>query len=323
MSTVTQGRNLQYRVARFHNLKGVLQPILSKALKAYDHPKDRLQPLDKEGTDHQLINYVSTQRGMLCGNMVIYSRGAAQLLMRTQEVKNAGDEASSYPLEAFDPPKAVGGARQEFLESILYFCISGNHILLMQARGLRAKAFEEYIRWLTHKAGTLTTEQDVMLADQPGSVAKKAIERSHVKAVSLGLPLLEAEAEIENEQAKVRVGGRMVRALRELLGAKVDHMRLEDALNGNIEATIELRWSHQTTAPAQGVLDSLAIAMRNVEPDEVQIKLNDGTTVVGHDLKLVVPIKVTLRDNIVEQTSLFKEMRESMKKLLETGAIEA
>jgi hypothetical protein len=149
-----------------------------------------------------------------------------------------------------------------------------------------------------------------------------AIRRAHVKAVSLGMPLLDpAQARIEGSSAKLKLGGPIFQALRNFLGDKLDHMNLEDALDGNIQATIELKWAHSTTPDAQGVLDDIAVAMRNFDPDEVEIQLNDDTKVPGRELKLVVPIKVNIRDNIVEQTSLFKIMRETMKSLIEAETI--
>jgi hypothetical protein len=213
--------------------------------------------------------------------------------------------------------------KREFLESILYFCVYGDHVLILQARGLRVGAFEQYIGWLLERANVLSGDQKILLADQATTRAAGAIRRSHVKSVSLGLPLTgHVSARQDGSKARIKVGGPIIKALRELIGPEVDHMRLEDALDGNIEATIELRWSRSTTEPAQRILDKLAVALRNIEPDEVDIVLNDGTTVKGDDLKLVVPVTVKARENIVDQGSLFGAMRDAMTTLIENRAIE-
>jgi len=84
MASTTQKRNLQYRLATYHKSKSTLQSLVSRALKSLEHPKDRMEPLDAQGTGHRLLNYSVQQRGTLCGNVLIFSEGAAQLLMRAQ-----------------------------------------------------------------------------------------------------------------------------------------------------------------------------------------------------------------------------------------------
>lgn len=325
MPTEAQNRKLQYRRCQIvSNKKGTpLQTLLAQALKKFEHPSERQESLSERGMERRFINYAAQYRGMLCGNMVIYSQGAEQLLLRAKEIRQPGDAAASYPLEVLSAPDS-DGTRREFLESIFYFCICGDHLLALQSRSLRLSAFEQYLDWILRKGGLLADEHRLFLADQASSAATAAITRSHVKSVSLGVPLLAAEADqTEERRARVKVGGPVVRALRELIGPKMDHMRLEDAIDGNIEANIELRWIRKTTEGAQDVLDSLAVAMRNLDPEDVNIRLNDGTSLRGNDLKLTVPVEVKIRNGIVEQASLFRVMREAMADMLENGVIKA
>jgi len=44
------------------------------------------------------------------------------------------------------------------------------------------------------QGGALTEDQAVVLAGQPSASAAAAIRRAHVKTVSIGLPVVEAEA---------------------------------------------------------------------------------------------------------------------------------
>lgn len=321
MASLSQKRELHYRVAKLHKQKGPLQTLVTTALKQLGDPPERTQPLATTGTDYRLINYAYTHGSMLCGNMFVYSAGAAQLLMRAKVEHTAGAEAASYPLDAFTAP-SQDGQKREFLESILYFCIHKNHVLLLQSRGLKAGGFEEYLDWLLEKAKLIEPGQ-VVLADQPTPDAKRAISRSHVKSVSMGMPFIHAETSTQPGQksARINVDSFFVNAFKGLLGSKMDHLKLADALDGNIKATLELKWMRHTTAPAQNFLDEIAIAMRNVEPDDVAIELNNGAVVKGNELKLTVPVQVRVRNNIVEQTSLYKSMRESVKMLLESGTI--
>jgi hypothetical protein len=55
-------------------------------------PANRMESLDQSGPDQRMINYVASHQGMLCGNMLVFCKGAQQLLLRTKEVHIAGEE---------------------------------------------------------------------------------------------------------------------------------------------------------------------------------------------------------------------------------------
>jgi hypothetical protein len=309
-------RNIQFRRAHILNLNNseTLQALLAQAVRSLKTPPQRLEPVDEEGPGRRFINYVASLQGTLCGHVLVYSEGAPQLLLREKaQQQGQNEEAASYPLEALAAQKEADGTKAEFLESILYFCIRGNNVLVLQSRTLRAKGFEQHINWILKKVGLLDDTQMVLLADQPKVTAASAIKRKGVKEVSIGIQMFEAEATMsEAKKAKIKVSGTILSTLKALLGAKANELKLEDALNGNISATISLSWSRQTTPEAQDVLDDIAIAMRNIDPDDVSIKLNGGMRVDGKELKLWIPIIVKVKDGVVQQTSVFKAMRDAM-----------
>lgn len=324
MATATSTRNLQYRKAILHSAgTKTLQTLLSVALKKLKHPVERQEPLDSQGENLQLINYAYTQRSMMCGNMFIYSKGAAQLLMRATEVEDSAAEANSFPLEAVSAP----GKGAEFLESILYFCVCGDHVLLMQSRALRANGFEQYVDWLLNKAELFTERQAVMLVDQPKESAAAAIKRHGVKSVTYGTSLvqeIDARAGARRGQAEVTITeSPIIAAIRNLLGQRIDHLRLEDALDGRIEARLTLAWKQSTTPKAQNVLDTIASALRHIDKEHVEIELNKAGKISGGELQLQVPVTVTTRNKVVEQAALFKIMRDKMSELLTGGQIGA
>jgi hypothetical protein len=258
---------------------------------------------------------------MLCGNMFIYSKGAAQLLMRQLEVEDSEAEANSFSLEAVSAP----GKNAEFLESILYFCVSGDHVLLLQSRALRASGFEQHVDWLLNKAELFNDRQAVMLVDQPKQTAAQAIQSQGVKSVIYGSSFV-AETDTRpgarRGQAEVTISETpVVAALRQLLGKKIDHLRLEDALDGHIEATLKLEWKQKTHSKAQTVLDTIASALRHVDKEHVEIELNKGGKITGSDLQMTIPVTVTTRNHIVDQAGLFKTMRDTMHDLIESGRI--
>lgn len=316
MAIEDHGRNIHFRRAQILNKSEptTLQALLAQAVRTLKNPPQRLEPLNDDGPGRRFINYVASLQGMLCGHVLVYSEGAPQLLLHEKaQQQNQNEEAASYPLEALAAQKQDDGTKTEFLESILYFCIRGDNVLVLQSRSLRAKQFEQHLNWILKQTNLLDDTQLVLLADQPKVTAAMAIKRKGVKRVSIGIKMFEAQADMtQAKKANIKVAGPIMSALKALLGPKANELKLEDALNGNISATISLSWSRQTTPEAQDVLDEIAVAMRNIDPDDVSIKLNGGMTVDGNDLKLWIPIMVKVKDGVVLQTSVFKAMREAM-----------
>ncbi|MGO9718953.1 MAG: hypothetical protein ACLPV2_18485 [Steroidobacteraceae bacterium] len=324
MAIEEQERQLHYRRAKIRGKSEQLHALLAKAVRTLKYPTDRLEPLSDSGPGRRFINYVSTHQGMLCGHVLTYSEGAPQFVLLAKPEEHTGDEAASYPLEVL-LAQEKDGAKTEFLESILYFCMRGDNVLVLQSRGLRARGFEEHIDWILREAKIFEPENKIFLADQPKLTAARAIKQKGVKRVSIGIPMFDVEAALtsEDQKAQIKVAGPIVNALKSLLGAKFDELKLKDALNGNISATISLAWTRQTTGKAQNVLDQIAVAMRNIEADDVAIKLNRGGTIKGDQLKLLIPVTIKLKDGVVQQTSLFKAMRDALTTAIEENLIPA
>jgi hypothetical protein len=329
MARSTDTRLLHYRKAMVYKTPGSLQSLLTRALRALDSPAARQEPMDATGGSLRFINHAVTSQGMLCGNMLSFSKGAAQVLMATAASKASDAEASSYPLEALRAPK-IGGHPAEFLESMMFFCIKGNHALFLQSRSLRAESFEEHMQWLLEHSGTLTDKQSVQLADQAFTNAADAIRRYGVKSVEIGMPL-KSEPRDGGQPAMAAASKAVTKDFQvtpsirnffeSVLGDKLDGVRLEDALDGRIDATVELRWAYSIEKKAQQTLDRLAVALRHVAKDQVQVHLNNGSKVEGKELHLVRKVSVHTRDKIVEQSTLFRDMRQQMLDLVESGAV--
>lgn len=327
MARTTETRQLHYRKATVNKAPGSFQSLLTRALRALDSPADRQEAVDAKGDSVRFINHAVTTQGMLCGNVLSFAKGAAHLLMSTTASRDSGAEASSYPLEALRAPN-VAGQRAEFLDSMMFFCVKGDHSLFLQSRSLKAETFEEHAQWLLDHSKILTEQQAVMLSDQPSKNASAAIKKYGVKSVEIGMPLSS-----DTTVAPTRPTGTdsltrnfavtpSIRSfLASVLGDKLDGIRLEDALDGRIDATVELRWAYSIDEKAQRTLDRLAGALRHVASEQVQIHLNNGSTVQGKDLRLVRNVKVNTRDKVVEQTSLFRDMRTEMSELINSGAV--
>ncbi len=301
--------------------RGNLQTALSEALVKKKKIGQRKQI---EGDDQKYVSsiiYHRTAGNMLFGVLAAYERGTHQLTIAED------DNAESISVEQVAPPARDDKKRREFLEGICYFGVFKNHVILVGSRAVDAKDMERYINWLMLGAKTIADEDRVMLSDQISAVTRNKILSQGVKAIKIGGPLvnLASEDEVEGvatKNANVQLDGFGMDVLRRILGdSKVDRLKLSDAIDGNIELSLRISYKRKTTEKARKVLDTLALAARNLPGEEVSLELAKGGSVRGGDLKLSKMLSVNGRDGIVDHDDLFPKMQTYLKQLLDDAII--
>lgn len=286
-----------------------LQTKLAESLFKLKKLGTRKETLTNDERYVRTIIYHRSYGNMLFGIMASYERGTHQLTVSDD------DDAEMLTVEQVAPPETVDHKRQEFLEGVCYFGISKNHVLLVPSRALGAKPMEHHINWLLDKAGNLSNNR-VGLSDQITQVTRERIRTSHVKEVEIGAPFIDTPAASEetgikgHRVAAFEYGGLGIDILRHVLGQdKLDNLRLVDALDGNIEVSLKIRYKRATTEKAHKLLDNIALAVRHVDEDEVKLTLAGGGTIKGDELKLSAPITIQARDGIPNPDDLFEKIR--------------
>lgn len=305
------------------NDKQSLQAKFSEALSKLTKVGARKEVLGNESSYVRAVIYHRLYANMLFGILASYERGTHQLTVADD------DDAEMLTVEQVAPPKNDDNKRQEFLEGVCYFCIAKNHVVLMPSRALGAKPLEHHANWILAKAGVLAKDNRVGLSDQITQATRERIRASHVKEVEIGAPLIDTqEQEVQSEVKGHRIaayeyGGLGIDILRQVLGAdKINKMRLADAVDGNIEVTLKIRYKRSTTEKAHKFLDNIALAVRNLDEDEVKLKLAGGGTVKGSELKLSAPVSIQARDGIPNPDEVFDKMREWLIQQIENQIIE-
>jgi hypothetical protein len=320
--TVT--KRVYCKLAVFLNPKGspTLQTKLGEALSKLKKLGARKETLTDDERYVRTIIYHRSYGGMKFGIMASYERGTHQLTVSDD------DDAEMLTVEQVAPPETADHKRQEFLEGVCYFGVSKNHVLIVPSRALGAKPMEHHINWLLIKAGLLE-ENRVGLSDQITQVTRARIRASHVKEVEIGAPFIDTpdvneESVIKGHRvAAFEYGGLGVDILRHILSKeKMDNLRLVDALDGNIEVSLKIRYKRATTEKAHKLLDDIALAVRHIDEDEVKLTLTGGGTIKGDELKLSAPISIQARDGIPNPDDLFEKMRLYLIQQIEEKIIE-
>ncbi|OAI05297.1 hypothetical protein A1353_00215 [Methylomonas methanica] len=299
-----------------------IQEKMELALKKLHRMGDRKEVLGEDNRHVRSIIYHRTHTSMLFGIFASYERGTQQMIV------SEDDDAETLTIEQVAPPKGDDNKRREFLEGVCYFGLFGNHVLVVQSNALGSKQIETHFNWLLKQAEVVAAGNAVGLSDQIATATKERIRKAHVKEVEIGAPFIEAEAAPPStnkeivEDTAFNFKGIGLEMVRQILGDQLDSMKLADALDGNIEVSLRIRYKKKTTEKAHELLDNIALAIRNIDEDEVKLHLVGGGQVDGNQLKLSSQLRIEAHDGIPSYNELFQKMQQWLLDLLEKKVVE-
>ena len=90
-----------------------------------------------ENTDTYLMNIFHDDGISFFGDLTVYTSGFLQTLLKNEP------DVPMLSVEQHAPPN-----NREYIHSMMYWLIVGNHVLLIQSRSLTSKHLEQYLTWL-------------------------------------------------------------------------------------------------------------------------------------------------------------------------------
>lgn len=316
-----------------------LQQLLSAALEAIPTPGNRLEPLNTLSTELRCIGSHKVINGGLCGYLTSFERGASQPVISDDPL------AASLRLGALVPPEPENGdAPQQYVPGVIYFAIYKNHIAYVATHSMRSQALERHFDWLLKsKTSELPATAAFVLSDEAQKATKEKIRKSHVKAISFGQPLM-AEVELEQPKdievsglkptkqrkapPKFKPDGPILSLLKSMFDdeAQFEKLGLDEVFDGNLEVWVEIRYPKYQRSKAENsikLMDTLGVALRDIEGEQVALELENGHKITGQDLKISGSVSVTLQnDKLPDETELLTEMVAWLRQQIANGTID-
>jgi len=319
-----------------------LQQLVTAALVEKPKPSDRYQPLNMLSTEIRCIGAYKTVGQSLCGYLTSFERGAPQPVI--------GDDANAAALRLgalFPPRPGKSGVQQQYVPGVVYFVIHRNHVAVVQSASVRATALEAHLNWLLkERTNQLAAMVGMVLSDEAQKATKEKIRLSHVKSIALGQPLMvevaplpvvaadgrhvEAKAQPKKPpQKKFRPQGPILDFLRSYFADSngFERLGLNEVYDGNIEFWIEIRFPKRKRSKAEDairLMDTLGVALRDIEGDQVTLKLADGKKVTGKELKISANLDVPILDNrLPDENILWSEMVGWLFLQIENGVVDS
>ncbi len=321
-----------------------MQQLVGAALAQFPKPADRLEPMNPGSSELRCIGKYFTQSNCLCGYMITFERGAVQ------PVISDDPSAASLRLGALAPPlPRKGEAQQQYIPGILYFAIHKNHVAVVQSHSMRVTSFESHLNWLLKsKSNQLPATSSFALSDDAQKATKEKIRKSHVKSIALGQPLMSevtmappaasdtgdialkgGKKTVKKVGPQFKPDGPMLALLKNLFSDESDFEKLglEEVFDGNLEVWIEIRYpKHKRSQPEDAIklMDTLGVALRDIEGDQVSLVLANGNRVSGRELKIGGSVGTDLLQNgLPDENKLLTEMIAWLTLQIQNGVVDA
>ena len=278
-----------------------------------------------DNTDTYLMNVYHDDGISFFGDLTVYTRGFLQSLLKHEP------DVPMLSVEQQPPPN-----NREYIHSMMYWLIVGNHVLLIQSRSLTSKHLEQYLTWLLKdKTHVIANTGHVILnakfdSDQVGG------DLDDVKEIIVGgtgvlqaalpdrAPLPRArEHDVERHvdiDEKRGWGERALGVLRAIMSNEADVQRLLNTIPQDADLNVSVRIGYKALrrtlshAPMQQ-------ALRNL-PDGEITAIGKYGRVTGEDIRLSYPVRIETIGSLLVPEDVRSKLLSAYDYFVENGKID-
>lgn len=255
-----------------------------------------------------------TQAKMICGELCLFTPGKHQEIIKL-DMEATTCEIASVSNDVINQPDA--DKRSEFLNSIMYFGVKGNHVILAQSFALQAHSLELYFNKLFKKSGLFNEDDYIRLNDQidPNEISK-VNSADYVKIFSP----LETKSVLngrgEDKSYTLTPTGRLWSALTTFL-ADVSAISMPQELvlpkklkSGRIKGELTLKFPFKRNDDDTPFIGELANILRHTDNLEYEIGLasSGGGVMTNKTVKLHKDVTIKIFNSLIDKGYLFAEM---------------
>ena len=346
-----QRRSVTIHYRKLTNSKAVLQANdLQKAiLNAFDHRvsgglvrdhwKARVHRLPPNQKINRMVNTHDVQKAFAFGDLTQFEQGALQALIETGKTGPSIDVAQN---------KAP--TNYEFVQSLMYWFIQGNHVLMIQSQALQGRHLEEYLEWLLSTMGAELKANQHIVLEKELSPEHPALALQDIREIEIGGTPVHArnvstssakwgDADAKSAKGQKDTGsaatqtGRLrsvgetrtgsdrgLDVLRAAMTDPADADRLVNSLPEGAELDVRVKVGFRTHR--RGLDRSpMTKALRNLPESDVVAHGRNGK-LSGGDLFLSYAASVKLIDSLLDPDDILRSFKEAFKSFVDNGRIE-
>lgn len=287
-------KKIVYRIASITNCDSDLQELLGKAIQA-TQVNERQQELNEYEKTFRTINQKWSYRGITMCEMVLIDPGASQPLAVYDESKGV------YTIDAISTNELSQERlkrNSDFVNSMLYFGVKGNGVVIMPSQAINVRALENYLTWLLgEKLNLISNESKFALNKNIPRAVEEQIRSSPVRSIEIGSVLSGASDDDSEEFVSSESFSINAKSLLRVLGAKLkDELPFSISDDSNIRAKIVISYFRKTNDAGQNFMNHLGTTLRNLDDADVCVTLKNNVKISGEELNLQKVVKISKTD---------------------------
>jgi len=289
-----------------------------------EHWNRRAWIVPPDNSDTLLMNLYHDDGVSFFGDLTVYTQGYMQALLHNEP------DIAMLPVEQQPPP--VG---REYIHSMMYWMVIGNHVLTIQSRSLSTKHLEQYLTWLlTERTVQMAQNGHVLLTakfvgDEVGGDLDDIREiivggTGAVEAAPARLPH-ETVAEREVDQhidvgARRSWGQRAIEVLRAIMNNEADVQNLLENIPEGADLDVSVHIGYKTRR-RRVTREPMQQALRNLPDGEITAIGKHGK-LTGKDIRLSFPVRVVSTGSLLDPIDVRAKLRAAYDYFVENGKIE-
>lgn len=276
----------------------------------------RARPPSSAGDDTLLMNEYHDNSEAFFGDLTQYTSGHMQALLDQEK------DAATLNVEQKKAPKG-----KEYIHSIMYWLVKGNHLFAIQSVSLQAKHLEEYLTWLLRESSVINRDANVVLAVK-FDVGEIGGDLEDIKEIIVGgevhsTPPAPKERDSGTYQKTVTKKAwheKAMAVLRAVMNDEADVQELlqdmpdEDSLQVDVRIGYKTRKRNYFHAPMQQ-------ALRNLPQGDIIARGKTGK-LTGQDIRLSYPVAVKLKGSLIDSEDAREKLSSAYTYFVENGKIE-
>jgi len=280
----------------------------------------RRDPLDNQ--EHMVANHVRDGRTYVFGNLVAYTLGRDQaVLVENQQAREADIRQLPAP------------ARNQFVNSMVFWFVTDDHVLVAKHGLLNPPDLEVYFRWLLAERTTVCNPNLQVILSETITLPNALARHEEIRAIKIGgqidarAPHADPENVAHRERRRVQRGGGLEFARRVLdlvVGnndAAVERILREVPDDVELSVDVEIGFDSKKRKFSREALQRVAAATRNLPDSDVQVVTASGT-LSGDELRLSHRARILLNGSLLDRDAVLEAMIDAYRQFVRTGKID-
>lgn len=293
--------------------------------KLSEHWERRAFVVPPDKADTLLMNVFHDDGTSFFGDLTVYTKGFMQALLENKPA------AAVLPVEQQPAPKG-----REYIHSMMFWMLIGNHVLTIQSRSLTTKHLEQYLTWLLKERTTQMGANGQVLLNAKFDVSEIGGELEDVREIIVGgtgvvqsaparwskQPTDTAEREVEQHvdvDAKRSWGDRAVNVLRAIMSNEADVQKLLDSIpkDADLDVSVHIGYKARKRRVSRAPMQH---ALRHLPDGEITAVGRHGRQ-SGNDIRLSYAVRVSSNGSLLDPNDVRIKLRSAYDYFVDNGKI--